>query len=406
MHVLMVEPAFPRAQREHTRALRAVGARVTGIGERPLEALDPELRSWLSGYERVQRVTDEAELEAAVRRVQARGWVDRLEATVESHVLTTARVRARCGIPGTSERTAFLCRDKAAMKHELREAGVPCARSAGVSDPEGARGFAREVGYPLIMKPLDAAGAKGVLRIDDDAGLERAIVEVGLDRGLPAALEEWVEGHEGFWDTLSVGGRVVHEFVSHYFPNVLEAMRARWISPQIICTNRLDDPSYGELKAMGRKVLGALGMETSATHMEWFFGPKGLRFSEIGCRPPGVGMWDVYSAANELDLYEEWARLVVHGGTDRRPSRRYAAGLIALRPEGDGTIRGYEGLDRIRDRYGDRIVREHFPEPGTPTQPVESGYHANAWLIARHEDYDELRRCLDDIGQTVRTLVR
>ncbi|MDA0373322.1 MAG: ATPase, partial [Planctomycetota bacterium] len=200
MHVLMVEPAFPRAQREHTRALRAVGARVTGIGERPLEALDPELRSWLSGYERVQRVTDEAELEAAVRRVQARGWVDRLEATVESHVLTTARVRARCGIPGTSERTAFLCRDKAAMKHELREAGVPCARSAGVSDPEGARGFAREVGYPLIMKPLDAAGAKGVLRIDDDAGLERAIVEVGLDRGLPAALEEWVEGHEGFWD--------------------------------------------------------------------------------------------------------------------------------------------------------------------------------------------------------------
>jgi hypothetical protein len=42
----------------------------------------------------------------------------------------------------------------------------------------------------------------------------------------------------------------------------------------------------------------ALGIGTAATHMEWFFGPKGLKFSEIGCRPPGVGHWDVYCAAN------------------------------------------------------------------------------------------------------------
>ena len=51
--------------------------------------------------------------------------------------------------------------------------------------------------------------------------------------------------------------------------------------------------------------------------MEWFFGPKGLRFSEIGCRPPGVGQWDSYCAGNEFDLYREWALAVCHGVTDR-----------------------------------------------------------------------------------------
>ncbi len=34
MNVLFVEPAFPTNQREFVRALHAVGARVTGIGER------------------------------------------------------------------------------------------------------------------------------------------------------------------------------------------------------------------------------------------------------------------------------------------------------------------------------------------------------------------------------------
>ena len=105
--------------------------------------------------------------------------------------------------------------------------------------------------------------------------------------GAGAAIEEFIEGHEGFYDTLTIDGRVVHDFISHYYPNVLEAMRTRWISPQIVATNRMDAPGYGEVKEMGRRVIEALGIGTAATHMEWFFGPKGLQFSEIGCRPPG-----------------------------------------------------------------------------------------------------------------------
>ena len=97
MHVLFVEPAFPRNQREFVRALHAVGARVTAIGEAPAESLDGELRRWLSGYERVSSVTDTGALHEVVKRVQAREWVDRLEATVEAHILPVARVRAMAG---------------------------------------------------------------------------------------------------------------------------------------------------------------------------------------------------------------------------------------------------------------------------------------------------------------------
>src|SRR5207244_4782802 len=85
MHVVFVEPAFPRNQREFVRALHAVGARVTGIGERAIEALDDELKGWLYKYERISSVTNEEALLAAVRRAQSRDWVDRLEATVAAH---------------------------------------------------------------------------------------------------------------------------------------------------------------------------------------------------------------------------------------------------------------------------------------------------------------------------------
>ena len=39
---------------------------------------------------------------------------------------------------------------------------------------------------------------------------------------------------------------------------------------------------------------------------------------------------------------------------------------------------------------------------GSPTQPVEAGYMANAWMRMRHPDYDQLRQMLEYVGRTVR----
>ena len=402
MNVIFLDPGFPANQREFVRALHAVGAHVIGVSDRPYDWLDDELKSWLGGYYQIASLTDEGALEWAVREVQKRMWVDRLETVIEAHILPAAHVRERCGIPGISSRTAWLCRDKVAMKEVLRDAGVPTAASAGVSSAADAHRFAEAVGFPVIVKPRAAAGASGTYRAgshDELAGVARAC---GLADGAPAAIEEFVEGHEGFYDTLTVHGHVAHDFISHYYPNVLEAMRTRWISPQIVATNRMDAPPYGEIYAMGRRVIEALGIETAATHMEWFFGPKGLRFSEIGCRPPGVGQWDSYCAGNEFDLYREWALAVCYGTTDRAPSRRYACGMIALRPDRDGRIQGYEGADEVWRQYGELVVGGRFPDPGTPTQGVEAGYMANAWMRLRHPDYDTLRAILTDIGERVR----
>ena len=403
MHVILVEPAFPSNQREFVRALKQAGAAVSAIGERPYDWLDGQLKEWLTWYEQVPTVCDTGVLFKAVRGMQKRGWIDRLEATVEAHMLTTAKVRELCRIPGTSVDTTIKCRDKPIMKQALREAGVPCARSAGASSAEEVKAFIDEVGYPIIMKPRDGAGAAGTYRITDDASFASVMQESGLAHGsFPVAVEEFLEGHEGFFDTITVNGKVVHEFITHYYPNVLHAMRTRWISPQFVTTNRIDAEGYTEVRKMGRRVIEVLGIENAPTHMEWFQTRKGLMFSEIGCRPPGVGAWDLYCAANDMDLYVEWARGICGLPPAQRPSRRYSAGLVALRPDRDGRIRGYENVESLFEDLGQFIIHAHFPPPGSAAAPVEGGYKANAWVQMRHPDYDDLRKMLDIVGQKVK----
>jgi formate-dependent phosphoribosylglycinamide formyltransferase (GAR transformylase) len=402
MNVVLVEPFFPPNQRQFARALAQAGATVIGIGEYDFGWFDDELKGWLHHYEQISSVTDVPALTEAVRWVQDKLWVDRLEATVEAHTMAAAQVREACTIPGTSVRTAWLCRDKPSMKEALREAGVPTAASAAVDSAAQARAFAAQVGYPLILKPRSGAGASGTVRVDDEAGLDHALGVFGGQGTDSIAIEEFIEGHEGFYDTVTVNGQVALDFVSHYFPNVLEAMRTRWISPQFVATNRIDTaPEYAELRDMGARVITALGIETSATHMEWFFGPKGLKFSEIGCRPPGVGAWDLYSAGNEIDIYLQWANAIVSGGVTASPSRRYASGIVALRPSQDGTISGYSGVDELQQQYGEWVIDANLPPPGTATQGVEAGYMANAYVRMRHPDYDTLRGMLDAVGRTL-----
>jgi carbamoylphosphate synthase large subunit len=402
MNVVFVEPFFPSNQRHFARALAEAGATVIGVGESPAEALDEQLKGWLHDYAQVPSVTDVEAMTRQVRRTQDTLWVDRIEATIEAHTLPTAQVREACTIPGTSVRTAWLCRDKPSMKQVLREAGVPTAASAAVGSAAEALAFAGQVGFPLIVKPRSGAGAAGTMRAEDAAGLEHALGVFSAQGVTSIAVEEFVEGHEGFYDTITVNGQVALDFASHYYPNVLEAMRTRWISPQFVSTNRIDTaPEYAELREMGLRVNAALGIETSATHMEWFFGPKGLKFSEIGCRPPGVGAWDLYSAGNEIDVYREWAAAIVHGETGSVPSRRYASGVVALRPDRDGRITGYSGAEEIDQQYGEWVIDAYLPSPGTATQPVEAGYMANAYVRMRHPDYDVLRGMLDAVGQTL-----
>ena len=402
MNVVFVEPFFPPTQRHFARALAEAGATVIGVGESPPDALDEQLKSWLHDYTQVPSVTDVEAVTRQVRQTQDKLWVNRIEATIEAHILATAQVREACTIPGTSVRTAWLCRDKPSMKQVLREAGVPTAASTAAGSAAEALAFAEQVGFPLILKPRSGAGAADTMRAEDAAGLERALGIFGGQGVESIAVEEFVEGHEGFYDTITINGQVALDFASHYYPNVLEAMRTRWISPQFISTNRIDTaPEYAELREMGRRVNAALGIETSATHMEWFFGPKGLKFSEIGCRPPGVGAWDLYSAGNEIDVYREWAMAIVRGETGSVPSRRYASGVIALRPDQDGRITGYTGAEEINQQYGEWIIDAHLPSPGTATQPVEAGYMANAYVRMRHPDYDALRGMLDAVGQTL-----
>ncbi|MBS0375651.1 MAG: ATP-grasp domain-containing protein [Proteobacteria bacterium] len=405
MNVLMLSPGYPAEMPEFTRGLAEVGATVVGVGDQPLEALPERARRSLAAYVRVRSLFDEAAAVAEVRRELAGRRIDRVESLWEPLMLLAARLREALGVPGLDVAATVPFRDKEAMKLRLDAAGIRTPRHVAAASVAACWEAAERIGFPVILKPIAGAGSADTWRCDDADDLRAVLPRVAH---VPVvSVEEFVDGEEYTFDTVTIAGSVAYYNVAWYRPRPLIARTHEWISPQVIA---LRDPDAAPLAggvAMGHAVIRALGFETGFTHMEWYRKADGeVVFGEIGARPPGAHQVDQMNYACDFDVFREWARAVTAGRFDARIERRYNVATVFKRAQGEGTIRAIEGLEALYRRWGEAIAWNHLLPVGARRRNWKQTLVSDGFLLARHPDLATTLAIADEIGERVRLHAR
>ncbi len=88
--------------------------------------------------------------------------------------LTVASVAADLGLPGIPVASAQLATDKLAMKQRFAADGIPIPWFSPVNSAEHLRELVKVQGLPLVIKPVDSRGSRGVLRLTADVDLDWA----------------------------------------------------------------------------------------------------------------------------------------------------------------------------------------------------------------------------------------
>jgi biotin carboxylase len=387
MDVLFLSPHYPPEMQQFARGLAEVGARVWGVGDAPAEALPDSLRAHLAGYLQVPAILDEDDV---IQRVVA--WLggrrpDRVEGLWEVTALLAARLRENLGIPGMSVDVVVGFRDKVVMKERVAAAGLSVPRSGRARSRADIVRFSEAVGFPIVVKPTSGAGSADTWRAGD-----RAELEVVLDRVRhvqECAVEEFVTGQEYTFETLCIEGRPVFTSIALYVPNVLVARQNEWVSPIILALRDPNAPDVAAGQELGRGVLSALGMGTGFTHMEWFRRNDGTAvFGEVACRPPGAAMVDLMNYANDVDLFREWARVVVHGRFEAVVTRPWNAATVFKRARGQGRIRRVVGLETFLRRHGSHVAHVDLLPIGAPRRDWTRTFLSDGHLVVRHPDLD------------------
>ena len=249
MNVIILSPGYPADMPEFTRGLAESGATVIGVGDQPPAALPGTVRHHLSRYVEVRSLWDSNAVITELRKALQGVDVDRIECLWEPGVMLAAELRKHFGVEGLSVEQAHRFRDKEAMKQALDAAGIRTPRHVKVATVAACFEAVADIGYPVILKPIDGAGSADTYRIDNDDELRLVLPRL---RHVPSiSVEEFIDGDEFTYDTITIGGRIAYHNVAFYRPRPLIARSNEWISPQVIALKDLDDPGLAAGIEMG-----------------------------------------------------------------------------------------------------------------------------------------------------------
>ncbi|MFU8807363.1 MAG: ATP-grasp domain-containing protein, partial [Bradymonadaceae bacterium] len=209
-------------------------------------------------------------IEAAQILEKRHGTIHRVLGILEPLQVQLGKVRQALGVSGMTPEVADLFRDKGRMKDELRRHGLPCARHRSITSLFDAESFVDAVGFPVIIKPADGMGCKATWRIETANQLHQAVAAIRASPERPAIAEEFLQGREYSFETITIGGEVRFDSFSRYYPTPLEAMENPWMQWVVVHSRDVSGPEFDDARELGIKAVKALGLDTGFSHMEWF----------------------------------------------------------------------------------------------------------------------------------------
>lgn len=366
------------------RALAGEAARCA----RAIEALDGVTLQTIC----VEDVDDVATLIEAVKRM---GGVSRIVTAQETLLAAVAEANESLGLEAMASDVVERILNKSKLKATLRQSGVATPRDQIVDRAEDARRFVDEVGFPIVLKPLNGSGALTTFRITTEEQLTRILELIQP----PVIAETYVNGQELCFDTVTIGNEPQCYSVCCYNPPILDALEnvaSRWR-----CVMPRDQTPYKSFIDQGLSAVRALQVGNAMTHMEGFIDASGrpAGFVDATLRPAGARIGPMFGAAYDVDPYHVWARVAVDDAFDGPLERNYAVGTIFLRDPGSGFVEIVEGIDTVTVELSSMIVESRWPNiRGTKS----ATYTGDGFVTVRHADTDVVQGALDFIDQTIR----
>ena len=193
-------------------------------------------------------------------------------------------VAERLGLPGhDAYETSKLIHHKDAYRQFASANALPTPKAKGFSDLNSARLGVRSFGFPVIVKPVDLTGGKGITKVNCLADVEDALAKAFLvSKEKRVIVEEFIEGERHGFSALIKSGKVVFYFLDNeeYYLNPYMVSAAS--APACV-----SDAIAHELVKQAETISHKLSLTDGIFHVQYILAEQQPIIIEICRRPPG-----------------------------------------------------------------------------------------------------------------------
>lgn len=293
--------------------------------------------------------------------------------------ITVNYVAAEMGLTGNSMECSYISTNKYAMRKAFMRHGDPSPQCYRVCSAEELVSFP-PLTYPVIVKPVDRSGSRGITKLDDPDRFNEAI-ESAIEQGFEkwALVEAFVVGQEYSVECISWQGE--HHFL---------ALTKKYTTgtPHFIETGHLEPaPIYDSLlervKAVTMHALDSLKIQNGASHTELKIDADGtIKLIEIGGRMGGdcIGS-DLVELSTGVDFVRAVIQVALGEKPDLERKTNEAAGIRFVFSDDD-----LSALAKLKEEHPEYLVREDINRD-CHRQIVDSSTRYGYFLM--HADHAE-----------------
>ena len=303
--------------------------------------------------------------------------------------ITVQYIASRLGLSCNSDESIYISTNKYAMREAFVKNNVASPKFARVSLEDDISAAVEGMKFPLIVKPTDRSGSRGITKINKPDEIKAAVgLSVSDSFEKMAIIEEYIDGEEYSCESISYKGKhhilaVTKKYTTGY-PHYIETGH---IEPA-----GLDEGMYRKVCLEIPKALDALLIENGASHAEFKIDSEGnIRIIEIGSRMGGdcIGSHLVY-----LSSGYDFVKMVIETALGKEPSltaehEPMCAGIKFIFTDKD--LQVYDELKRTRPEMINFVSEiEEVGEREVTDSSTRFGY-----FIIVSESPEEVREILE-----------
>lgn len=333
-----------------------------------------------------------------------------LSYAVDPGVEAAAYVAEQMGLPFTcSYKAACILQDKSRFRQFLAEHGFNVPNAKGYKNPEETLKDVDYFNWPVIVKPVDSAGSKGVSRVDDPKDLSQAI-SIALDASHNGhfIIEDFLEldGYQSSADCFSVDGKLVY---ADYSDQLFDKEAANPYTPALeIWPSTMQQKHQDYLTSELQRLLTLLHCGTGLYNVESRLCKNGKPYiMEVSPRAGGNRIAELQRIGTGIDLIEaEVLKAVGEPIPFEITMPKYDGCYVndIVHSLDAGTYQGIEYDEQFKEEY---VISEAiYPAVGDHVEAFHGANNAIGSIFLKFSSREELNEILPTLNNKVKTLVK
>ena len=376
-----------------TLAAKRLGHHVISVDYLP----DNPAHKYADEYYNVSTIDKEAVL-ALARKLEIDGIVSYAS---DVSAPTAAYVAERLGLPTNPYESVKILTHKDLFRKFMREHDFPMPKGAGFTDREEARAFVHGLKKPVMVKPIDSSGSKGVVKIQKDEEFDAAWEEaLSYSIEKHVIVEEFIQkkGYQIDGDGFLVDGKIRFFGVMDQHNDLscaphtpiglsIPSVQASWIREKA--------------RAQIQRIFDLLHMKMGAFNFEYIVNEEGeVYILEIGPRNGGNLIPDTLKIACGVDLAEYTVRIALGEDCsdlgDCRPHLCASSYILHSTESG-----AYKDLEIAEELPGEILRSAVFVKQGEPVERFRNAGMGIGAMILSFEDVETMCGCIDHMNDYI-----